>query len=728
MLEVGSVFGPYRLTAVLGRGGMGIVYEATQLSLDRVVALKVVAPGLSADQGFRARFRREGPMQARIDHPHIVPVYEAGELEGHLFIAMRLVRGPTLKGLITARELDPRRSLRILRDVADALDTAHESGLIHRDIKPSNVLVGRRDHAFLCDFGLTKEGGSVTASLTKTGHVVGTLDYIAPEQIRGGEASTASDVYALRRRALRDADGPGAVPALDRDRAAVRPHQRPGAERQRSAARPAGGAGRGDRGRAREVPGRAPKSPLDLVERAEEILAGTTAGVPTLPARGRRSSLTVADTPPVPPAPPPAAFESTVADHPAAIPAASTETDVELAPAAFAGSTETDVDLPAPAPAASTETDVEFMAPPPEPPAATASTETLVPTPEPVRPTVTDTKVATPEPAVTPRTVSSPTLPLEPVDERPSFARRRVVAVGALVVVVAAGAAGALMGGKGEDFVPPGKTELAAGAAAVAVPDAWQPTPQGPVIPGLTFAEPASSAGIQGEFVVGRLPEAGGRLLLTDEFRGGIARRAGAGGRRPARRRRGLPLRRSAAARASIARCGSTSPRRIAGSSPSHACPRRPRSSPPARRRPERCSWTGRRRTRSARTRRSAISSTPLWPRSLMQRPPLERKLAGAKTRRDQSKAAAAIATVYGDARGKLDPLPNNPTVSAAAAEVEAALEAGERAYGALAKAAAGGKARAYAAAAQTVTAADARLTSSLDALKPLGYEAGEGT
>ena len=620
MLEVGSVFGPYRLTAVLGRGGMGIVYEATQLSLDRVVALKVVAPGLSADQGFRARFRREGPMQARIDHPHIVPVYEAGELDGHLFIAMRLVRGPTLKGLITARELDPRRSLHILRDVADALDTAHESGLIHRDIKPSNVLVGRRDHAFLCDFGLTKEGGSVTASLTKTGHVVGTLDYIAPEQIRGGEASTASDVYAFA--AVLYETLTGQVPFPRSTEAALLYAHISDPVPSVSDLRPdlpealdeVIGAGLA------KFPGERPKSPLDLVERAEEILAGTTAGVPTLPARGRRSSLTVADTPPVPPAPPPAAFESTVADHPAAIPAASTETDVELATAAFAGSTETDVELAPPAFAGSTETDVELAAPPPEPdpepePAPTASTETLVPTPEPVRPTLTDTKVATPEPVVTPRTVSSPTLPLEPVEERPSFARRRVVAVGALVVVLAAGAAGALLGGKGEDFVPPGKTELAAGAAAVAVPEAWQPTPQGPAIPGLTFAEPASSAGVGGEFVVGRLPEAGGRLLLPADFVKTLP---------PSRSRRSpsssatpRPTATTVCGRrASIVRCGFTSLRRIAGSSPSPACPRRPRSSRPARRRPERCSWTGRRRSRSARTRRSASNSMPRWPRS----------------------------------------------------------------------------------------------------------------
>ena len=227
-------------------------------------------------------------MQARIDHPHIVPVYEAGELEGHLFIAMRLVRGPTLKGMITARELDPRRSLQILRDVADALDTAHESGLIHRDVKPSNVLVGRRDHAFLCDFGLTKLGGSVTASLTKTGHVVGTLDYIAPEQIRGGEASAASDVYAFA--AVMYETLTGQVPFPRSTEAALLYAHISDPVPDVSVLRPdlpetlneviASGLAK--------FPGERPSSPLELVERAEAILAGTRAGVPALPARGPR--------------------------------------------------------------------------------------------------------------------------------------------------------------------------------------------------------------------------------------------------------------------------------------------------------------------------------------------------------------------------------------------------------------------------------------------------------
>src|SRR4051794_8824951 len=174
---------------------MGVVYEATQLSLNRTVALKLLAGQLGDDPAFRERFRREGLLQAQIDHPNIVTVYEAGDTDEGLFLAMRLVRGPNLKDMIVSRELDAGRSLRILTPVADALDAAHAEGLIHRDIKPQNILVSGRDHAYLADFGLTKAPGE--KSLTKTGQFVGTLDYISPEQIRGKSASKQSDIYAL---------------------------------------------------------------------------------------------------------------------------------------------------------------------------------------------------------------------------------------------------------------------------------------------------------------------------------------------------------------------------------------------------------------------------------------------------------------------------------------------------------------------------------------------------
>jgi hypothetical protein len=196
VLEPGTDIGAYRIDGLLGRGGMGVVYEATQHSLGRKVALKLLPAELSLDESFRNRFRREGRIQAGLDHAHIVPIYEAGELGDHgLFIAMRLVRGATLKELIKRGELDAARALRVLRPVADALDTAHEADLVHRDIKPQNILVGRRDHAYLADFGLTRAPGDT--AFTKTGHFVGTLDYIAPEQIRGDAPGPASDRYSF---------------------------------------------------------------------------------------------------------------------------------------------------------------------------------------------------------------------------------------------------------------------------------------------------------------------------------------------------------------------------------------------------------------------------------------------------------------------------------------------------------------------------------------------------
>jgi serine/threonine-protein kinase len=185
----------YEIERVLGAGGMGVVYEATQLSLKRRVALKVIAGAASFDATVRERFRREGKLQAVIEHPHILPVYEAGESRGRLFIAMRLVHGPTLKALATARSLDQGRTLRILGDVARALDAAHHAGLIHRDVKPQNILVEHGDFAYLADFGLTK--ASDESTLTETGQLLGSVAYMSPEQVRGERATGASDLYSF---------------------------------------------------------------------------------------------------------------------------------------------------------------------------------------------------------------------------------------------------------------------------------------------------------------------------------------------------------------------------------------------------------------------------------------------------------------------------------------------------------------------------------------------------
>jgi serine/threonine protein kinase len=195
VLPRGAQVEGYEVEGVLGRGGMGIVYEARQPSSGRRVALKVFALTNGMDPSFRKRFQREGRIQAAIDHPNIATVFEAGEWEEALFIAMRLVRGPNLKALTIAGGLEADRALRILTPVADALDAAHAAGLTHRDVKPQNILVGEGDCAFLADFGLTKGLGDTR--LTRAGEFVGTIDYSAPEQILGQPATAAADVYSL---------------------------------------------------------------------------------------------------------------------------------------------------------------------------------------------------------------------------------------------------------------------------------------------------------------------------------------------------------------------------------------------------------------------------------------------------------------------------------------------------------------------------------------------------
>lgn len=195
MLDQGTIIAGYRIDGVLGTGGMAVVYRATQLSLNRPAALKVITSEAGDEPSFRERFRREGQLQAAIDHPHIVTVYEAGESEHGLFLAMRVVRGPTLKDLILSGQLDPGRAVRLLTQVAEALDAAHDVGLIHRDVKPQNILVGAHDHAYLADFGLTKAPGG--SGLTEEGQFLGTIDYVSPEQARGGDATHCSDIYAL---------------------------------------------------------------------------------------------------------------------------------------------------------------------------------------------------------------------------------------------------------------------------------------------------------------------------------------------------------------------------------------------------------------------------------------------------------------------------------------------------------------------------------------------------
>ena len=196
-LAAGTVFAGHRIESVAGRGGMGVVYRATQLALDRTVALKVIAPGLLEDQTVRNRFVRESKVAASIDHPNVIPIYYAGEEDGIAYIAMRYVAGDDVRSLVRREgQLDPERAARLVAQVGAALDEAHAAGLVHRDIKPANVLLTSEDHVYLTDFGLTKHALSVAGS-TKPGHWVGTLDYVAPEQIRGERIDARADVYAL---------------------------------------------------------------------------------------------------------------------------------------------------------------------------------------------------------------------------------------------------------------------------------------------------------------------------------------------------------------------------------------------------------------------------------------------------------------------------------------------------------------------------------------------------
>ena len=210
--RVGTDLGPYHLESVIGRGGMGVVYLAEQPSLGRKVAVKILAPAYANDAGFRSRFINESKMAAAIDDPNILPVYEAGDIDGLLFIAMRYVEGSDMETRLRTGALPAGAALHVLEQVASALDAAHDRGLIHRDVKPANILIadgrseGRGDHAYLADFGLTKSQGAETG-LTQIGSIAGTLDYIAPEQLAGHAVDGRADQYALAAIAFRAVTG-----------------------------------------------------------------------------------------------------------------------------------------------------------------------------------------------------------------------------------------------------------------------------------------------------------------------------------------------------------------------------------------------------------------------------------------------------------------------------------------------------------------------------------------
>lgn len=191
----GTPFGRYRLIELLGRGGMGEVWLAHDTVVDRTVAIKMLLPHFAQDRTFDQRFRREARAAARLDEPHVVPIYDVGEIDRRLYVVMRLINGHDLQTLLDEGPVGPDRAIRIIEQIASALDAAHKAGLVHRDVKPSNILVTDDDFAYLIDFGIARAPGET--GLTSTGATIGTWAYMAPERFSAGEIAPSSDIYAL---------------------------------------------------------------------------------------------------------------------------------------------------------------------------------------------------------------------------------------------------------------------------------------------------------------------------------------------------------------------------------------------------------------------------------------------------------------------------------------------------------------------------------------------------
>jgi serine/threonine-protein kinase len=194
-LVEGTPFGRYRLIELLGRGGMGEVWRAYDSAIDRVVALKMLLPHFAQDPAYEKRFRREARAAARLDDPHVVPIHDVGEIDGRLYVTMRLIDGVDLQTLLDAGPLEADRAVSIIEQVASALNNAHQSGLVHRDVKPSNILLGHNDFAYLIDFGIARAADDT--GLTSEGAAIGTWAYMAPERFSTGESEPSGDIYAL---------------------------------------------------------------------------------------------------------------------------------------------------------------------------------------------------------------------------------------------------------------------------------------------------------------------------------------------------------------------------------------------------------------------------------------------------------------------------------------------------------------------------------------------------
>src|ERR1700739_158645 len=193
--RVGTQFGPYQLKRLIGAGGFGEVYEAEDTVKDRTVALKLLPEALSKDDVFRKRMQREAHAAGRLQEPHVVPIHDYGEIDGVLFVDMRLINGVDLHTLLAQGGLAHARAVALVRQVAAALDAAHEVGVLHRDVKPENILITRDDFAYLVDFGLATAPSE--ERLTQIGTMVGTFSYMAPERFRNKESTNRSDTYSL---------------------------------------------------------------------------------------------------------------------------------------------------------------------------------------------------------------------------------------------------------------------------------------------------------------------------------------------------------------------------------------------------------------------------------------------------------------------------------------------------------------------------------------------------
>jgi serine/threonine-protein kinase len=670
MFEPGYEIAGYRIERLLGRGGMGRVYEATQLGLERPVALKILNDDLSGDEAFRARFRREGRVQGALAHPHVVGVHEAGEADSRLFIAMQLVDGPTLKELVLDGAMDPHRATAILAQVADALDAAHAAGLTHRDIKPQNVLVGPGDHAYLADFGLTKTL-SDSAGFTRTGQFMGTIDYISPEQINGRPATPASDIYALA--AILYESVTGSVPfPRDTEAAVLFAHisSEPPAVSTLRVGLPAALDAIVSAGLAKE-PGDRPATATALLEAALEALGGPAG------ARGTAEPATAA--------------EAGAGDGPQG----ATPPQVLRRPV-------TDADFPP------TMAPGSRLVPPESDPSLTV--------PDHLPPELAERADAA---AASAAAVSAAQL----------RRRRRLVGAGGLAVVVVAGVAGVLAGGRGATPEPataasPLSSTVANGTVAASFPTTWHQRPATPAAHVLGLRSPITIEAARDATVAVGLASSSNRRLLSstglkavegklprpDRVRVGVL---------SAYRYRGVRLRGvsgttdvlAAPTTAGIVTLACT----LGASAPVGAAADCTRIFGSLRLQKGRPSTLG----------PDAAYATALGEALLaldQRRVPARRTLAAATGPKSQSGAADDVATAYRRAATALAGATPGPAEEGVHADLRAALSAAARAYARLGTASRGGHRAAYATAATAVREAEHDVGTALKALTAHGY------